>query len=283
MSGCIELVNNAPKGTKLWLLNLGYLECDVGFLFQNGGGNLSTRSNPNPPRARRKLVAISALVEHPTEGLILFETGTGRNYPEVVGPQTNDVFAQIEYEQDQDLDKAIAKTGHDVKDVRAVILGHLHADHAGGLEYFFGTNVPIYVHEKELKNAFYSVATGSDYGCYLPHYLRFDLNWQTFHGDFLELAPGLNIHHAPGHTPGLCILQVNLQESGTWIFTSDMYHVKENYESSIPQGWLAREHDSWIQSNQMIKRLAKRTKANVVLGHCVETLAQYKNAPEFYL
>lgn len=46
-----------------------------------GGGNLSTRSNPNPPRARRKLVAISALIEHPTEGLILFETGTGKNYP----------------------------------------------------------------------------------------------------------------------------------------------------------------------------------------------------------
>lgn len=51
-----------------------------------------------------------------------------------------------------------------MKDIKAVVLGHLHTDHAGGLEYFFGTNVPIYVHEKELKNAFYSVATGSDYG-----------------------------------------------------------------------------------------------------------------------
>ena len=38
--------------------------------------------------------------------------------------------------------------------------------------------------------------------------LTFDLNWQPFTGSFLELAPGLNIHHAPGHTPGLCILQV---------------------------------------------------------------------------
>ncbi|KAL9088571.1 MAG: hypothetical protein Q9165_006091 [Trypethelium subeluteriae] len=86
----------------------------------------------------------------------------------------------------------------------------------------------------------------------MPHYLTFDLNWQTFHGDFLEIAPGLNLRHAPGHTPGLCILQVNLSESGTWIFTSDMYHVHENYEDNHPQGWLARDHDDWVRSNQMI-------------------------------
>lgn len=37
-------------------------------------------------------------------------------------------------------------------------------DHAGGLENFKGTDVPIYVHEKELKHAYYSVATKSDIG-----------------------------------------------------------------------------------------------------------------------
>lgn len=98
-------------------------------------------------------------------------------------------------------------------------------------------------------------------------------------GDFLELAPGLNIRHAPGHTPGLCILQVNLRDSGAWIFTSDMYHVKENYESSIPQGWLMRDYDAWVRSNQMIKALVKRTKANVILGHDMDYLAKYENAP----
>lgn len=106
-----------------------------------------------------------------------------------------------------------------------------------------GTQVPIYVHEIELKHAFYSVATGYDHGVYLDHYLKFvgsfltplpskthntqELNWQPFHGEFYELAQGLQIRHAPGHTPGLCILQVNLAKNGTFIFTSDMYHVKE--------------------------------------------------------
>lgn len=107
-------------------------------------------------------------------------------------------------------------------------------------------------------------------GVYLPHYLKFDLNWQTFHGPSLEIAQGLTLRHSPGHTPGLCILQLNLQESGTWIFTSDQYHVKENYEASHPQGWLARDHDDWVRSNQMIHQLAKRTDAKIIFGHCAE-------------
>lgn len=60
-----------------------------------------------------------------------------------------------------------------------------------------------------------------------------------------------------GHTPGLVIMQVNLKESGTWIFTTDQYHVRENWESGIPQGWLARDHDDWVESDQMIKALQK--------------------------
>lgn len=45
-------------------------------------------------------------------------------------------------------------------------MGHLHLDHAGGLENFKGTDVPIHVHEKELKHAYYSVATKTDIGVY---------------------------------------------------------------------------------------------------------------------
>ena len=47
------------------------------------GGGTSTASNPNPGVTRRTGVIISVLIEHPTEGLILFETGGGKDYPEV--------------------------------------------------------------------------------------------------------------------------------------------------------------------------------------------------------
>ena len=76
--------------------------------------------------------------------------------------------------------------------------------------------------------------------------------------------------------------QVNLPKSGTWIFTSDQYIVKENYESSAPQGWLARDHHDWVHSNQMIHSLQKITKAKMVFGHDLETFHSYNVAPEFY-
>jgi hypothetical protein len=46
------------------------------------GGGTTTASNPTSVSKRRKAVIISVLIEHPTEGLILFETGGGENYPE---------------------------------------------------------------------------------------------------------------------------------------------------------------------------------------------------------
>jgi glyoxylase-like metal-dependent hydrolase (beta-lactamase superfamily II) len=244
---------------------------------------------------------ISALISHPTEGLVLFETGAGKDYPEVWGPQLNDIFAREGYIEDQELDAAIQKTGNDIKDVKAVIMGHLHLDHAGGLEYFRGTDVPIYTHELELKNAFYSVATKTDIGkpaspenleliitddtmpgVYMPTYLQFDLNWKPFHGDGFELAQGLIVRHCPGHTPGLSILQTNLKDSGTWIFTTDQYIVRENYESLANQGWFTRDHASWSRSNQMVQSLQKLTDAKLIFGHDREVLFHYKTAPEFY-
>lgn len=223
---------------------------------------------------RRRLILAAYLIEHPTHGLILFETGAGTDYPEIVGPQVNDVFTRVDYEPSMSLDAQIALTGHKISDVKMVIMGHLHLDHAGGLEYFKGTDVPVYVHELELKYAFYSVAAKIDHGVYLPHYLTFDINWAPFHGSYYEIAPGLNLHHAPGHTPGLAILQLNLQKSGTWVFTSDMYHVKENFHDAVPQGWLVRDYESWFKSHQLIKGLVNRTKAKVLLGHCWDTVRE---------
>lgn len=278
----LDLINQAPEGTKLWVLHLGNLECDEGFFLRMGG--TSSASNPNPDSKRRQLVMLGYLIEHPSEGLILYETGAGSDYPEVFGAQVTDVFARVGWDESMGLEQQVAKTGHNIKDIKKVVIGHLHLDHAGGLDPFRNTDVPIYVHELELKYAFYAVATKSDLGVYMPQYLTFDINWVPFHGSFLELAPGINLHHSPGHTPGLTIMQLNLPKTGTWIFTSDQYHVKENYQNDVPQGWLARDHEAWVKSHQMIKGLQKRTKGKVVLGHCWDTIKelQIEFAPKAY-
>jgi hypothetical protein len=107
-----DVQNVCPDGTKAWMLCLGYLEADEGFLVR--GGNTSLASNKDAARSnkRRLLPMYCVLIEHPHEGLILWETGSGsvrhaschivislnfgglffQHYPELCGPVCNDIF-----------------------------------------------------------------------------------------------------------------------------------------------------------------------------------------------
>lgn len=133
-----------------------------------------------------------------------------------------DVSRRVEYTEQHRLPAAIAATGNRIEDVRAIIIGHLHNDHAGsinsrwkihilgGLEHFLKRDTPILVHEEELKEAFWIsksfpnsaeqlVAThNSDAGGYGKEYLNFNLNWQTIAEPFSELFAGVFLHHTPG-------------------------------------------------------------------------------------
>ncbi|KAJ9611712.1 hypothetical protein H2200_004896 [Cladophialophora chaetospira] len=168
--------NVCPKGTKFHVLEVGWLECDEAFVVR--GGNTSTKSTENKSfvNKRRELPVFCILIEHPHEGLILWETGCGKDYPEVWGPQLADVFSRVRYEPQHELRAAVEATGNKLDDIKKIIIGHLHLDHAGGLDEFLDRkDVEIWVHDRELRSAFWSVATGADVGVYLEHYLKLSL------------------------------------------------------------------------------------------------------------
>ncbi|KID81490.1 metallo-beta-lactamase superfamily protein [Metarhizium guizhouense ARSEF 977] len=270
-----------PPGTKMHILDLGTLRADEGWILQ--GANGCSQSDPNPPRKTRDLVVLSALIEHAHFGLILFETGCAENLEIAWGTPYTDVFPRIEYTEDHKLPAAIKATGNDIKDVKAVIMGHLHIDHAGGLEHFLGTDVPIYVHEDEFKHACWAVATGADLGTYLGHYMQLEkLNWQTFNESQVDLCQGITLHHCPGHTPGLVVMQVNLARDGTFIWTTDQFHVEENYHLSQPHGWLARDVVEWVRSKNRIKRLQRNFDAHLIFGHDKTVAEMLKQRKKFF-
>ncbi|KAK5724883.1 hypothetical protein LTR17_013466 [Elasticomyces elasticus] len=263
-----HISNVCPKGTKMWLLEVGWLEADEGFVVR--GGNTSLASSKDKPPM------YCVLIDHPIEGVILWETGCGKDYPEVWGPELSDVFTRVKYEPHHELDAAIEATGHKLEDVKKIIIGHLHLDHAGGLDMFLDRkDVEIWVHDLELRSAFWSVATGADVGVYLKHYLKLDLNWKTFDERTMDFCQGITLHHLPGHTDGL------IENSGTLLFVSDHCHVIENWRDGIPQGWLARDHPAWFRSTQRLKQLVRTTRGRVIPGHDEGTfLALQKEASE---
>jgi glyoxylase-like metal-dependent hydrolase (beta-lactamase superfamily II) len=259
---------------KLHLLDLGGLEYDEGFPL--AGASASTHSDPAPQSPRRRVAIIAALVEHPKVGPILFDTGAPTAYGELWPPIIQELFANTRYDEEHHLDVALQAAGYGIEDVRAIVMSHLHLDHAGGLESFRGRDVPIYVHADELKNAFYAVATGEDIGAYLPHYLDMSFNWQPLHGEHIELFDGFNLHHLAGHTPGLLGLRLDLANAGTFVLTSDQFHLRDNYEGPQPLGWLLRDHAAWWRSYRFVKTLADRTGAKLVFGHDADVLAEFK-------
>ncbi|KAI6884148.1 hypothetical protein KC318_g1650 [Hortaea werneckii] len=181
------------------------------------------------------------------------------------------------------LPNAIKAAGYDIKDVRAIVMGHLHLDHAGGLEHFIGADVPIYLHEEEFKYACWAVGTGADSGVYLGDYMNLtQLKWKTFTGYRFDLCQGITLHHAPGHAPGLCIMQVNLEKDGTFIWATDQYHVAENHHMSHPQGWLQPDQPAWIRSHHRLLLLERLLRARLIFGHDKETVDRLIQEKEFY-
>jgi glyoxylase-like metal-dependent hydrolase (beta-lactamase superfamily II) len=264
---------------KLHLLDLGRLDYDEGFPL--AGGGVSTASDTNPTSARRTVGLIGALIEHPKVGPVLFDTGAPAAYKDLWPPVIQELFAISSYEREHHLDVALEAAGFGLDDIRAIVISHLHLDHAGGLEFFRDRDVPVYVHADELRNAFLGVATGQDVGAYLPHYLDFSFNWQALYGDQIELFEGLHLQLLPGHTPALMGLRVDLSNAGTFMLTSDQFHLRDNYEGPQPLGWLLRDHAAWWRSYRTVKTIADRTDATLVFGHDPDVLAELKREP-FY-
>ena len=259
---------------KLHLLDLGSIEYDEGWPLAAAG--VSTLSEPAPPPARRRVAIIGALIEHPKIGPVLFDTGAAATFEELWPPVVQELFAITEYENEHRLDVALQAAGYGLEDIRAIVMSHLHLDHAGGLEFFRGSDVPVYVHADELRNGFYAVATGQDFGAYLPHYLDFSFNWQPLDGDEIELFEGFTLHRLPGHTPALLGLRLDLANAGTFVLTSDQFHLRDNFEEPRPLGWLLRDHAAWWRSSRKVKTIADRTGATLVFGHDAEVLDELR-------
>lgn len=144
-------------------------------------------------------------------------------------------------------------------------------------------SLSVYVHEEEFKHAIWAVATKADAGLYLADYLDItNLNWKTFSEDHFDLFQGITLHLTPGHTPGLCIMQVNLDKDGTFIFTTDQYIVKENFLLRQPLGWLARQHTEWVRSCNSVERLQRLFNAKLIFGHDYEVADEFIKARKFY-
>jgi glyoxylase-like metal-dependent hydrolase (beta-lactamase superfamily II) len=132
-------------------------------------------------------------------------------------------------------DVGLAELGVDAARVEHVVLSHFHYDHIGGTSLF--PNAVFYVQEREMR--FYTGAGGSlpviRESIHVPDVLSLvELNYarriQFVDGD-REILPGVWVHLASGHTPGMQFVSLETAR-GRAVLTSDASHYYANMEEA---------------------------------------------------
>jgi len=147
------------------------------------------------------------------------------------------VGEQFQRSREQLPANALAAAGVAPADVEHVILTHLHWDHAGNCDLF--PDAGIVVQRDELRYAispgrfFRRAYLSPESGWPLPPYLAPNLN--VVHGEH-QIAPGVAVVPAPGHTPGSQAVLVDTAK-GRYCITGDSMMVYENLEQDTPPGF----------------------------------------------
>jgi len=246
------------------VIDRGELLCDRNSLLE--GHTRATHGERSPDLEYGALPVYAFVVEHPA-ATILWDTGI--HHAAAAGHWPDDLCEAFYPSESADhrLDDDLAAAGFEIDDVDAVVQSHLHVDHAGGLEWFAGTETPVYVHERELEFAYYDAVAGASDGGYLRGDFDHDLNWVPLTRDRETHFTDFAFVHLPGHTPGTIGGILHL-ETETVLFTSDQAALSANYEAGIPPGgdfmWGKTE---WRASRRRLRELDRRHDATVVFGH----------------
>ncbi len=161
-------------------------------------------------------------------GVVMVDTGTGS-------------FPPFEpWAESRPVAQAYAEAGVDPSEVTAVVLTHLHADHAGGGLTSDGEprfpNARYVVHPADW--AFFEASDDlQDYTARHALERVQELDMLDLIEHDREVAPGIEVVHTPGHTPGHRSV-VLTHEDRTALLTGDLLHLP-----------IQAEHPTWLSSH----------------------------------
>ena len=216
-----------PKEMKLYVFSSGALSLDKSII-QNGASGKIT------------IPVGFFLIRHP-KGDVLFDCGNNDKIitnPDYWGPFVKALDPGRS--PDIAIDVQLSKINVKPADIKYVVLGHFHVDHAGNIGKFLDST---FVYQRdEIRNGFwpapgyatffitddFAMLRNSVGGGMPSKYKTIELD-----GD-LDLFGdnSVYIHRAVSHTPGSQIVVVRLPKTGTVVLTSDAIYLQENLDKN---------------------------------------------------
>jgi glyoxylase-like metal-dependent hydrolase (beta-lactamase superfamily II) len=166
------------------------------------------------------------------------------------------------------LEECLRAVGTEPEAIRDVVVTHLHYDHAGNLGLF--PNATFHIQDREV-----AFATGR-HMCSLCLRHAFEVEDVVrlvravyaerveFHEGQGEVAPGVTLHHAGGHTDGLQMVRVATARGPLVIAGDASHYANMERENPFP---ILFDLGAMVQGWRRAKRLAGGDESLVIPGH----------------
>ncbi len=167
------------------------------------------------------------------------------------------------------VEECLRSVGTEPEAIRDVVVTHLHYDHAGNLDLF--PNATFHIQDREV-----GFATGR-HMCSICLRHAFEVEDVVrlvravyaervqFHDGEGEVAPGITLHHAGGHTDGLQMVRVETAR-GPLVIAGDASHYYANMERENPFP-IIFDLGAMVQGWRRARRLAGGDESLVIPGH----------------
>lgn len=165
------------------------------------------------------------LIEGPDGEQIIVDSGFN---PDTVTGKF--IFNPVPRKPEEEVPAVLKANGVDPDKIKTVIITHLHHDHTGNLKLF--KNARFMVQETELLESTWPVGTQA-IGVAKEDWIDLVPRFRLVSGDF-QLADGIDLILAPGHTPGHQAVAVNTSK-GKAILLGDSAYLLGGFAKRFPK------------------------------------------------